>query len=633
VHAIKSIVGGGLGVLLAASSIACSASPPTNAPAATAARSPSVAPPASVAVSGALPDLGLRHVQTDTSAARGARITAAGGTIAATGSNGAVYTLTIPEHALREPTDIGLYPVTSVANMPGSESVAAAAQFAPDGLIFVVPATLTIQLPPGRVSADLGGVAWTGDGQDPHLYPARVEGRTVTLTLFHFSGGGATPNALPLVDPTVCRTPADLESQIQQDVTHPGPGMKAALISHLKRCYRDLVAPALTRSIGVSHGLILDRFLDSWVHAAWVYSDWDLAIVNALSALAPETLADLPEIDQAKALAVSLNRAWFVAYNAKCLAEYAADRADLDAPVQDASLGVDLAFLYADQWHLATRTNRLDLASLLSELCVKVVIDTTYSASNPGDVGTVAVKAGITIGGGPVSAYAMYVRIDAFGTAWDGDAEADGTFTRTVDWPNGLNPIQIRVVGTVVVSSGAIDPPFRSRMIGSSRITRPAERLLFRFNSGLDSWSPGKAGPRGSSNWGSVSNEAGRVRLDGTGHPSAPNAWIFRTINLPQNASTMTFDVSADDAAHADAGFRVRLVAADGTQTDLKVGIARNVHPGHLDFQTITVNIAQWKGQAVTFYFEQNDNGVNGVFTPPGQDEQLYYDNIRIIRA
>ena len=123
----------------------------------------------------------------------------------------------------------------------------------------------------------------------------------------------------------------------------------------------------------------------------------------------------------------------------------------------------------------------------------------------------------------------------------------------------------------------------------------------------------------------------GYVRLDGNGKPSLPNAWISRTINLPQNATKLTFALSADDVAHADAGFQVRIVA-DGLSTALERGTAGNVHPGKLDFRTVSVGISAWAGKTVTFFFEQNDNGVNGVFGND-QDEQPYYDTIRIVRG
>ena len=58
----------------------------------------------------------------------------------------------------------------------------------------------------------------------------------------------------------------------------------------------------------------------------------------------------------------------------------------------------------------------------------------------------------------------------------------------------------------------------------------------------------------------------------------------------------------------------------------------RNVHPGQLGFRTISVNVSASAGKRVTFSFEQDDNGVNGVFGND-QDEQRYYDDIRIVRA
>jgi hypothetical protein len=103
-----------------------------------------------------LPDLGFKNVKAETAAARGAVITEAGGTIIATGSNGAIYTLAIPRDAMPATTQIAIYPITSVANLPGGVSVSAGVQITPDGIQLRRPATFTIQFPPGTDPKGLG---------------------------------------------------------------------------------------------------------------------------------------------------------------------------------------------------------------------------------------------------------------------------------------------------------------------------------------------------------------------------------------------------------------------------------------------------------------------------------------------
>lgn len=171
-------------------------------------------------------------------------------------------------------------------------------------------------------------------------------------------------------------------------------------------------------------------------------------------------------------------------------------------------------------------------------------------------------------------------------------------------------------------------------LTGSGSVAGAEPTLRWTFNSSLSGWSSGRAGAPGSSDWGKVSIEHqgsnGYARLDGNGDPPHPNAWIFRTIDLPVTATTLRYAMSADDVPGSDAGFEVRLVAG-GKTTVLAKGDARNLVPNRLSFRTTSINIKQWAGQTVTLFFMQNDNGVNGVIHVPDEDEQLYYDNIEIV--
>ncbi len=155
-------------------------------------------------------------------------------------------------------------------------------------------------------------------------------------------------------------------------------------------------------------------------------------------------------------------------------------------------------------------------------------------------------------------------------------------------------------------------------------------RLEFTFVTDLDGWTPGVAGPVGQANWGTAdhSNKGpGVVKLDGAGEPTAPNSWISRTITLPPNATSLAFDVSAQDALDADSELRVRLVEGVNSH-NLLIEIVAGVE-GSLTFAPRTLDISPWAGRTVTIFFEQNDNGLRGQF--PGSRGQLYLDNVRIL--
>src|SRR5256885_4752537 len=92
--------------------------------------------------------LHLTRVITENGAARGAKIGPAGGTITATGSNGVVYTLTIPPLALKQDTQIGVYPVSSLKGvLPAGKAISAGVHFTPDGLLVSYAPTLKMELP------------------------------------------------------------------------------------------------------------------------------------------------------------------------------------------------------------------------------------------------------------------------------------------------------------------------------------------------------------------------------------------------------------------------------------------------------------------------------------------------------
>jgi hypothetical protein len=135
-----------------------------------------------------LPDLGLDHVVTENEAAREATIGRDGGSLSATGENGVVYTLTIPEDALSEETVIGIYPVGDVTNVPGGGHPVGGVHMVPEGLKFQIAATLTMQYPSGVVPRDFLNVSYQEDSDNPFPAIAANQGQASTVVIQHFSG-------------------------------------------------------------------------------------------------------------------------------------------------------------------------------------------------------------------------------------------------------------------------------------------------------------------------------------------------------------------------------------------------------------------------------------------------------------
>jgi hypothetical protein len=130
-------------------------------------------------------------VQLDSTGAVSQPIGPAGGTLITTGSNGATYSLVIPPGALVSQELVTMTPVAAIPNLPISEGLIAAAHFGPEGLQFLEPATLTIQMPAGVDASLVVGFGFQDAGDDFYLTPAAVNGSIITLGMNHFTNQGA----------------------------------------------------------------------------------------------------------------------------------------------------------------------------------------------------------------------------------------------------------------------------------------------------------------------------------------------------------------------------------------------------------------------------------------------------------
>lgn len=114
----------------------------------------------------------------------------AGGSIKATGPDGTVYALTIPKAAVVRPTELAIVPITAVKDLPAGVTLAAGVHLLPEGMQFVQPVSLDIQVQPAA-GARLTAFAYGGDLVERHRYPAHLGDAALTLTITHFSGYAA----------------------------------------------------------------------------------------------------------------------------------------------------------------------------------------------------------------------------------------------------------------------------------------------------------------------------------------------------------------------------------------------------------------------------------------------------------
>lgn len=170
---------------------------PTQSPPAT---SPAPTAPYKVGVSAQPLSVG---VTLDTARAATATIGTAGGSLAATGADGTVYTLTLPANAVAADTAITMTPVGRFTSLPfnGSDTAAAyGVQLAPEGTTFDTAVTLHIALPSGTaipINQQLP-FSWTGDGQAVALAMLDPASAAIDLKLQHFSGWAIARHSLGL---------------------------------------------------------------------------------------------------------------------------------------------------------------------------------------------------------------------------------------------------------------------------------------------------------------------------------------------------------------------------------------------------------------------------------------------------
>lgn len=225
----RAIGAAALTVLIAA----CAAPTPSGSPASSVAGSApasagSVAPGSSLGATG-VPDLAavldptLTPIDLTVTPEAGntvsATIPATGGEMTATGADGTVYTLTIPDDALLVDTEISMTPVATVQGLPTSGEQTHAVQLGPDGLQLEDFATLTIApasaLPPDQRIPF--GYEETGTGM--FLAFPKPRSMTIQLELLHFSGYGVTKGELANLDDVLKRFGGDADARFESLIT------------------------------------------------------------------------------------------------------------------------------------------------------------------------------------------------------------------------------------------------------------------------------------------------------------------------------------------------------------------------------------------------------------------------------
>ncbi len=306
-----------------------------------------------------------------------------GGTLQTTANDGTVYTLEIPEGSIPSAETITMTPVVEIDGYPVADGVAAGVEFKPAGLVFAVPAILTIETTktPG---AGTTPVAITYEGDATSFAPGFVGTGTGTFTipLEHFSGwtvGFATAQELASI---ISNTGSGqcLWAAFPPAAANDRP----AAIAVFRSCFASEILPAIVAAT-------TDRDL---AVAIGQYNMWKTDTRIAL--FAPSlTFDDASETQQAmNALVPKLVQA-IIANNDKCrqqnnlLSATSSIAKVLFWQRQAAHFGID------------TVANLLDRNTVLNNLCIRPVVDSFQLPANMqvGFPHSVDIRFGVILGG------------------------------------------------------------------------------------------------------------------------------------------------------------------------------------------------------------------------------------------
>jgi hypothetical protein len=201
-----------------------------------------------------------------------------GGTVSATGADGAVFTLQIPAAVLRSDEVITMTPIAAISDIPLSNGFVSGVTLEPQGLRLFAPATLTIQAPGNVPVASQWGFSFDGAGDDFHAYPMLLQ-QAPAMQIAHFTGFGygAAPSLGATLEATVAllaehrleQKAAELvnaERQIEVFGGQPDPQFMSNMSALYQHFYTDVVQPLLDAATKD------DTFLETAVDlaAAWV---------------------------------------------------------------------------------------------------------------------------------------------------------------------------------------------------------------------------------------------------------------------------------------------------------------------------------------------------------------------------
>ncbi|MFL7813038.1 MAG: hypothetical protein AB8I40_05105, partial [Anaerolineales bacterium] len=170
----------------------------------------------------ALLDLPADPLDLEVSLQEGAGVSAVfsyeGGTLTASGADGTLYTLEIPEGALEVPTQIRMTPLADLGGLPIGEGAPYGVQLEPDGLRLYDVAILTIT-PPAEIPLEQQVfISYQGQEHEFSFAAPLPDSPELKIMVTHFSGYGVQKGLLADYEALRERLGGDVERRIQEIV-------------------------------------------------------------------------------------------------------------------------------------------------------------------------------------------------------------------------------------------------------------------------------------------------------------------------------------------------------------------------------------------------------------------------------
>jgi uncharacterized protein YjdB len=536
--------------------------------------------------------------------ARNAVIGQDGGAVTVTSSSGIRYTLTIPSGALLTAAPIVLTPVRSVTSLPLSGGFVAGVEFAPAGLVFARPATLTIETNQRPSSGQIAvGLSYEGTTSPPDLALARLTPGGMEMPVSHFSGVtvgfGTSADLFALSSSRPVSADRDYYFTVMLTAAASTPPDPSVLRNTATFWFDDVVLKAV-RQATTDGDLVL---------ALGLWREWN-EVVTALY----DVPANVP------ALSI-LQSQWYFESIPKIRAAMDADKLRCDDQTRSTSerLGaLHAAMFWQTQAQIEgvdSPANGLTAADFMRSLCASIVV-VQSALANPLTEGvqtSLDITFGIRLTGVTATLPAnFFLTATASGAVLDREfgftALSPAGFYTTVVTPSsgtGAATITLDACYVFSVSAGAVAGTLfcRSESVTRTVVGQPLE---WNFDDDLEGWTP-------------LGNTIQRSNVDNRGVARLDGGAMQKSINLPANVTTFEFEISAHNQPSSVTAFTVQVTGPSGSAVIMNSSRTAPGGGGY-SWSIVSASLALFAGQTVTITIQQF----------PQSHGQLYIDWIRI---